>query len=275
MTFWYHSPAARGWICPPPPGDAAAFHRSLPGYAPTALIAVADVAAELAVGRVFVKDESTRLGLPAFKILGASWACHRVLEHHPGATLVAATDGNHGRAVARMAAYFGVDAKIFVPRVMLPATAERIAAEGAEIAWVDGDYDAAVRYAAEFAEQPGRALVQDTAWDGYQQVPAWIVAGRARHGRLRTDEPDQRPAHRGAHGGDGDGRVELRHDLQFGMAGAAGRLRRGGQRQRSTGAARGRRPPPVPCLRGPQRRCHPGRRPRRPRCPRAPRGTRT
>jgi diaminopropionate ammonia-lyase len=178
MTSWYSSPAARDWTGPSALCDAYEFHRSLPGYAPTPLVPVPAIAAELGVGRVLVKDESSRLGMPAFKVLGASWACHQVLEQRPGATLVTATDGNHGRAVARMAAHFGVGATVFVPKVMLPEAAARIAGEGAQVVWVDGDYDAAVRRAAEFAgAQPGRALVQDTAWDGYQEVPAWIVEG--------------------------------------------------------------------------------------------------
>ena len=178
MMSWYFSPAARDWTGPSAPCGAYAFHRSLPGYAPTPLVPVPAIAAELGVGRVLVKDEASRLGLPAFKILGASWACRQVLERHPGATLVTATDGNHGRAVARMAAQFGVGATVFVPAVMLPEAAARIAGEGAQVVWVDGDYDAAVRRAAEYAgAQPGRALVQDTAWDGYQEVPAWIVEG--------------------------------------------------------------------------------------------------
>jgi diaminopropionate ammonia-lyase len=178
MTSWYSSPAGRDWVCLPSPSDAHAFHRSLPGYSPTALVSVPELAAELGVGRLVVKDESSRLGLAAFKVLGASWACHQVLQVHPGAMLVAATDGNHGRAVARMAAHFGVGATVFVPAVMLPATAARIADEGAKVVWADGDYSDAVRCAAAFADdQPGRALVQDTAWAGYEQVPAWIVQG--------------------------------------------------------------------------------------------------
>src|SRR5215468_4828743 len=178
MMSWYCCPSARDWTVLPARGDAYAFHRSLPGYAPTPLVPVPAIAAELGVGRVLVKDESSRLGLPAFKVLGASWACRQVLERRPGATLVTATDGNHGRAVARMAAHFGVEAIVFVPKVMLPEAAARIAEEGAQVVWVDGDYDAAVRRAAEFADaQPGRALVQDTSWDGYQEVPAWIVEG--------------------------------------------------------------------------------------------------
>ncbi len=178
MTSWYCWPAARDWTCLSSADEAHAFHQSLPGYSPTALVPVPELAAELGVGRVLVKDESSRLGLPAFKVLGASWACRQVLRQRPGAMLVTATDGNHGRAVARMAALFGVAAAVFVPAVMRPETAARIAAEGAEIVWVEGGYDEAVRRAAAFAaDQPGRALVQDTAWAGYEQVPAWIVQG--------------------------------------------------------------------------------------------------
>ncbi len=177
MTSWYSSPRARHWACAASSGHARRFHQSLPGYSPTPLVSVPELAAELGVDRVLVKDESSRLGLPAFKVLGASWASHQVLQDQPGATLVTATDGNHGRAVARMAAHFGVAATIFVPEIMLPATARGIADEGAKVVWVDGDYDEAVGRAAAFAEQAGHALVQDTAWGGYERVPAWIVEG--------------------------------------------------------------------------------------------------
>jgi diaminopropionate ammonia-lyase len=158
-------------------GDLDAQRGVLPLEPPTPLVPVPELAAEPGVSRLLVKDESSRLGLPAFKVLGASWACRQVLQGRPGAMLVTATDGNHGRAVARMAAYFGVGPTVFVPVVMLPETAARIAGEGAKVVWVDGDYDA-VRCAAAFAgDQPGRALIQDTAWAGYEQVPAWIVQG--------------------------------------------------------------------------------------------------
>ncbi len=179
VSTWYASREdASGWTAPAMPDGARTFHRGLPGYAPTPLVDVPALAVELGVGRVLVKDESARLGLPAFKILGASWACERVQADLPGADLVAATDGNHGRAVARMASHFGVGATVFVPAVMLPETADRIAGEGATVVRVDGDYDEAVRRAAAHADAaPGRALVQDTAWDGYEQVPAWIIEG--------------------------------------------------------------------------------------------------
>jgi len=178
VTSWYSRPAARRWSVSATEGDVIAFHRTLPGYAATPLVELPALAAELGVGRVLVKDESARLGLPAFKVLGASWACARTLERMPGAHLVTATDGNHGRALARMARHFGVDATVFVPEVMLPETADLIGAEGAELVRVAGDYDDAVRRAAAYADQrAGHALVQDTAWPGYTEVPGWIVAG--------------------------------------------------------------------------------------------------
>ncbi len=178
MTTWYSSPSARRWIAPGGGGSTRDFHRVLPGFATTPLVDVPRLAIELGVGRVLVKDESSRLGLPAFKVLGASWACHRILEQRPGAELVTATDGNHGRAVARMAQHFGVSATVFVPDVMLPGTAARISAEGARVIRLDAGYDDAVRAAAAYAaESVGRALVQDTAWEGYTEAPAWIVEG--------------------------------------------------------------------------------------------------
>jgi diaminopropionate ammonia-lyase len=144
------------------------------------------VAAELDVGRVFVKDESARLGLPAFKVLGAAWAVHRTLAERAAdagetpagpVTLVTATDGNHGRAVARTARVFGQRAHVFVPQGVHPVAARAIAAEGAELTLVAGPYDDAVRLAAEAAAAPDAVLVQDTAWPGYERVPGWIVEG--------------------------------------------------------------------------------------------------
>ena len=176
-----HRPESRRWTAPPTPGDATAFHRSLSGYAPTPLRELPTVADELGVARVVVKDESSRLGLPAFKVLGASWACHRVLGDGRASELVTATDGNHGRAVAAVARRSGVAATVFVPAVTTSATVARIAGEGATVERVDGSYDEAVERAAAYAaEAPARrALVQDTAWPGYEEVPRWIVEGYA------------------------------------------------------------------------------------------------
>ncbi|MGW7404056.1 diaminopropionate ammonia-lyase [Streptomyces sp. NPDC054833] len=182
---WFARPAARSWTCAPAPAEVRDFHAALPGYAPTPLRELPSLAAELAVGRVFVKDESSRLGLPAFKALGASWAIHRALAEqaarHPGtapATLISATDGNHGRAVARSARLLGRRAHIFVPRGVHPAAVAAIGSEGADITRVPGSYDDAVRQAADAAEAAADAvLIQDTAWPGYETIPGWIVEG--------------------------------------------------------------------------------------------------
>src|SRR3954469_11877149 len=138
MPTWFSSPSARAWTAPGDRGSARAFHRALPDYAMTPLVELPALAAELGVGRLLVKDESSRLGLPAFKVLGASWACHQVLAWRPHDRLVAATDGNHGRAVARMAAHFEVAATVFVPHVVGTETVARIEAEGAELVRVEG-----------------------------------------------------------------------------------------------------------------------------------------
>ena len=178
---WFVRSGARAWTCAPPPAEVLEFHAGLPGYAPTPLTELPALATELGVGRVFVKDESSRLGLPAFKALGASWAIHRVLSQRTDSRpvrLVTATDGNHGRAVARMARLFGQSAHVFVPEGVHPTAVAAIADEGADVTPVAGSYDDAVRQAAEAAQdRPDAVLVQDTAWPGYEQIPGWIVEG--------------------------------------------------------------------------------------------------
>ena len=173
---WFARPAARAWTCASVTAGVEDFHSALPGYAPTPLTESPGLAAELGVGRVFVKDEAARMGLAAFKVLGASWAVQQVLMRQPAGTevlLVTASDGNHGRAVAWMARLHGHRACVFVPSGVHPVAVAAIAAEGAQIVQVSGSYDQAVQLAAEAARQPSAALVQDTAWPGYEQVPDW------------------------------------------------------------------------------------------------------
>lgn len=201
MAFRFLLPAAAGAR---PPGFAADgperpvdLHRRLPGYAPTPLRSLPGIAARLGVAEVLAKDESERLGLPSYKILGASWAVYRTLideagvrpgewrtaddlraalDGHRPLTLVAATDGNHGRAVARMARLLGLDAHILVPEGTAAARIEGIASEGARVTVVDGTYDEAVERSA--AEAGPRSLViSDTAWPGYDTVPRRVIEG--------------------------------------------------------------------------------------------------
>ena len=173
------------------------FHAGLPGYAPAPLVELPPIAGELGVGRVFVKDESSRFGLPAFKILGVSWAVYRAVSRLAGGDipptlddirnaiaglppveLVTATDGNHGRALARMARMIGATSHVFVPESLPPGVIAAIEDEGAGVTRIEGSYDDAVRLAADHADAaPVRMLVQDTAWPGYEDVPAWTVEG--------------------------------------------------------------------------------------------------
>ena len=152
---------------PAPSRDAAAFHRALPGYEPTPVRELADVGLGLGLGAVLVKDESNRLGLPAFKILGASWAVEQALRERPDVhTLVAASAGNHGRAVARVAKQRGLACRVFLPARSVDARREAIASEGAEIVVVDGTYEDAVELAARSGVDAGVLEVADVGSSG-------------------------------------------------------------------------------------------------------------
>jgi len=171
------NPAVDPASVPPPSGEARAFHESLPGYAPTPLRSLDAVAAELGLGAVALKDESDRLGLPAFKVLGASWAVERALREAPDThTLIAASAGNHGRAVAHTAALRGLRCRVFLPARSAAARREAIAGAGAEVVVVDGTYEEAVERAAAAAGEPGCLEVADVGDSG----PArWVIDGYA------------------------------------------------------------------------------------------------
>lgn len=154
-----------------------AYHRTLPGYEPTPLVELPALARELGVETVAVKDESSRLGLGAFKALGAAWAVHRLRAEQGLDGYVTATDGNHGRAVAWAAAAAGGRAVVYLPTAASEARARAMEELGAEVRRVDGTYDDAVDAAARCADAEGLALVQDMAWPGYETVPRWIVQG--------------------------------------------------------------------------------------------------
>jgi diaminopropionate ammonia-lyase len=160
------------------PDAAAAFHRRMDGYAATELRDAPELAQAVGVGRVLLKLETERFGLPAFKILGASWAAERLLagRNVEGITLVTATDGNHGRGVARVARMRGVAAHIFVPAGTAEARIHAIASEGARVEVADGSYDDAVAKAAGMAGAT-HLVLSDTSWPGYEDVPRWVVEG--------------------------------------------------------------------------------------------------
>lgn len=179
--------------------EAREFHRRLPEYRATPLRNMSTLAERLGIGSLQIKDESSRFGLPAFKILGASYAVYRLaqrvlafptsgwssfeelqslIERLPPRALVTATDGNHGRGVARVARWFDLPSRVYMPRGTAMARIEGIESEGASVTVVDGGYEDAVEQARQDAERDERTwLVQDTAWPGYEVVPSWIVEG--------------------------------------------------------------------------------------------------
>jgi len=191
----------------PPPdflGLAAAeqvrrFHESFPQYQMTPLAVLDNLAKELGVAKIYVKDESYRFRLNAFKVLGGSYAVGRIIAQRLGLpahqltyqtltaretrdklgnlTFVTATDGNHGRGIAWTAAVLGQKAVVYMPQGAKPERVHSIRATGAEVVETCLSYDDAVRHAAQMAEQHGWLLVQDTAWAGYEEIPVWIMQG--------------------------------------------------------------------------------------------------
>ncbi|KAJ5476315.1 hypothetical protein N7475_002044 [Penicillium sp. IBT 31633x] len=195
-SIYFNPAAANERIASPPVEGLTKFHHSFPNYAPTPLVQLPELAAELGVRSVLVKDESNRFGLPSFKVLGASWGCFRAVAaqlslpptvsldelssraKEASIVLTTASMGNHGRAVAFMARLLGIEARIFVPRSLNQYTRNLIAGEGARLVVFQGDYDQAVQEALEEARVGQDVLlIQDTAFEGYEDVPAWIVEG--------------------------------------------------------------------------------------------------
>jgi len=179
--------------------EVRAFHRQLPGYKPTPLVRLGQLARAWGYTDIFVKDEGPRFGLKAFKVLGGSYAVARLvcqklgrpLSEVPYAqlvsdevreqvgqiTLTSATDGNHGRGVAWVAERLGQKAVIYMPKGSAPARVAAIRSHGADVEVTDLNYDDAVRLACRKADENGWYVVQDTAWEGYTEVPLWIMQG--------------------------------------------------------------------------------------------------
>lgn len=180
--------------------DILPFHRSLPGYGTTPFVSLPSLSKKLGVGSIFVKDESYRFGLKAFKCMGASYAIYRFIKqlweqkiHSPFQVeylfdtvkinrlhlprFCTATDGNHGRAVAWMSKIIGHPAVIYMPLNSVPARCENIRNENAELVIVDGDYDEAVQRSDSDAKQNGWQVISDTSYSGYTEIPAYIQAG--------------------------------------------------------------------------------------------------
>jgi len=190
---------------------ARVFHQSFPEYTVTPLARLKGLAEKLGVKEVFVKDESYRFGLNAFKVLGGSYAMARHIAKELNmdisavdydflksdglgsgfgrATFFTATDGNHGRGVAWAANQLGQKAVVRMPKGTVRIRYENIRKEGAEVTIEDMNYDDCVRLAAAQAAATERGvIVQDTAWDGYEEIPSWIMQG---YGTMAMESAEQ------------------------------------------------------------------------------------
>jgi len=180
--------------------DILAFHRSLAGYAPTPLIERPALAEELGIRRLYIKDEAHRFGIKAFKPLGASYAIFRYLKRQwesrfdstfevdafqdpekmarlGAQTFCAATDGNHGRAVAWTAGKLKQRAVIYMPANTVQARIDHIEDEGAKVVLIEGTFDDCVARCDADAKANGWTAIADTAFEGYMEVPNDIMAG--------------------------------------------------------------------------------------------------
>ena len=175
------------------------FHKSFPQYEVTPLHSLPYLSETLGLSNIWVKDESYRFGLNAFKVLGGSYAIGRyickkvnmILENLTYSNLVSeetkrklgdtvfvtATDGNHGRGVAWAAREMGQKSVVFMPKGTAVMRLENIIKEGAEASITEYNYDDSVRLANEYAKKNNGVTIQDTAWEGYEEIPRWIMQG--------------------------------------------------------------------------------------------------
>ena len=200
---------------------ASNFHKSFPQYEITPLTRLSGLAGHLGLKRLYVKDESYRFGLNAFKVLGGSYAIARYIAQQTGkdvseipynvltseklreefgqATFFTATDGNHGRGIAWAANKLGQKCVVRMPKGTTQTRLENIAKENATVTIENLNYDDCVRMAAKEAENTEHGImVQDTAWEGYEEIPTWIMQG---YGTLAMEADQQlaedgcRPTH--------------------------------------------------------------------------------
>jgi diaminopropionate ammonia-lyase len=201
--------------------EVVTFHQSFSQYVVTPLQSLDRLAKEFNVGKIWVKDESHRFGLNAFKVLGGSFAIGKYLSEKLGlpmnqltfemlkssavkaeigeVTFITATDGNHGRGVAWAANQLGQKAVVYMPKGSAITRLANIRAEGAVAAITDLNYDDTVRLANRHAQENGWVVVQDTAWPGYEKIPTWIMQGYATIIREALEQiveaGDEKPTH--------------------------------------------------------------------------------
>ncbi len=190
---------------------AKSFHESFPQYSVTPLVRLNQMAGRLGLGEIYVKDESYRFGLNAFKVLGGAFAMARYIAQQTGrdvselpyqvltsgqlreefgqAAFFTATDGNHGRGVAWAANKLGQKAVVLMPKGSTQTRLNHILKEGALATIEEYNYDECVRMAADMASRTEHGIIiQDTAWDGYEEIPSWIMQG---YGTMALEADEQ------------------------------------------------------------------------------------
>lgn len=187
-------------VLPPDlPRKIRSFHRNIPAYRMSPLKSLPNLASRLGLGGIWVKDESARLDLSSFKVLGGSYAMYQLIKKRLGMEnediafsdltggklrkklgnliFAAATDGNHGRGVAWSATQMGFKSIIYVHKHTSRARIRSIEKNGAKVVVVDGNYDDAVRKVYQDAQANGWEVVSDTSWEGYDDIPKWVMQG--------------------------------------------------------------------------------------------------
>lgn len=193
------------------------FQQTHPNFTKTPLHQLTHLANHLGINHIFVKDESYRFGLNAFKVLGGIYAIGKYLAQQLGEnienlsfadltsqetkkklgdiTFITATDGNHGRGVAWAARELGQSAVIYMPKGASRERIQAIEREGATVKVIDGNYDRAVKLAAETAKKNDWVVLQDTSWEGYEEIPDWIMQGYSSLGLEIIEQLPERPTH--------------------------------------------------------------------------------
>ena len=196
---------------------ARRFHSTFSEYQETPLVSLEKLAEKMGVKSIYLKDESFRFGLNAFKVLGAGYAIANEIGRRIGKditelsaerilsketkdavgdiTFVTATDGNHGRGVAWTANQLGQKSVVYMPKGSALERLENIRKEGATADIMDMNYDEAVRLAQKMAEEKGWVVVQDTAWEGYEDIPRWIMQGYTTMGYEIMEQISEKPTH--------------------------------------------------------------------------------
>lgn len=193
------------------------FHKSFPEYQVTPLADLKELAKQTGVARICVKDESYRFGLNAFKALGGSYAIGKYIakllkmdisdlsfekmtspemrETLGDVTFITATDGNHGRGVAWTANRLQQKSVVYMPRGTAKERLDNILKLGSNASITELKYDDAVRKAGQDAKENGWVLVQDTSWDGYEEIPGWIMEGYTTMALEAMEQMKEKPTH--------------------------------------------------------------------------------